>query len=204
MTTTKTTKTLITDINTEQHCVDQIEKTFHSAEVTIRREKRILVKLRSDLIPAYLSFAKNYQTLTHFTHMSCVDWPEDNEFELVFILWSYEKSIQVIVKTRIDRENPKYMTLKHYWPHIETYEREIHEMYGIEFEGNDRLGEFLLEDWDDIPPMRRDFDTEKYALDNFAFRDQRGDAKDVRETISHRTGETLPGFAKDYSVRKKV
>jgi NADH:ubiquinone oxidoreductase subunit C len=76
-------------------------------------------------------------------------------------------------------------------------------MYGIDFEGNDRLGEFILEDWDDMPPMRRDFDTVKYAGEHYYKRPGREDAQDVRETISKHSGEEIPDFAKDYSIRQR-
>ncbi|MCK5520693.1 MAG: NADH-quinone oxidoreductase subunit C [Candidatus Marinimicrobia bacterium] len=183
---------------------NQIQQTFQTAKVSSPRDKRLHVEIRSDLLPPLLSYAKTYLECTHFSHMSCVDWIEDKEFELVYILWSYEKSIQLIIKTRIPREKAEIATCNKFWPQISTYEREIHEMFGVKFNGNDAMGEFILEDWDDMPPMRRDFDTEKYARENFAFRDdRRDDAIDVRENIMEHSGEELPDFAEEYSVRKK-
>ncbi len=186
----------------ENKIVEQIAETFHSAEIKIQREKRIIVKLRSDLIPPFLSFAKEFLNFIHLAHYSCVDWIEENKFELVFMLWSYEENLMIIVKTKIERENPKFVSIRNFWPQAETYEREIHEMYGIYFEGNDRLNEFILEDWDDIPPMRKDFDTVKYAKENYFTRPGREDAQDVREIISEHSGEEVPDFAKKYSIRR--
>ena len=48
-------------------------------------------------------------------------------------------------------------------------------MYGVNYIGNDRLGEFILEDWVGKPPMLRDFDSikkkvlEKYDVDEISF-----------------------------------
>ena len=56
-----------------------------------------------------------------------------------------------------------------------------------------------MEDWDDIPPMRKEFDTLEYVNDSFWEREGREDAKDVRETIAERSGEDIPDFAKKYS-----
>ena len=72
-------------------------------------------------------------------------------------------------------------------------------MFGIQFPGLVGRQELILEDWDDIPPMRRDFDTLQYVMENFEFRSGREDARDVRETIAKRTGEEIPEFAKKYS-----
>jgi len=185
----------------ENKLTEQITKTFHSAKVKIKREKRIAVKLRSDLIPPFLSYTKEYLEFKHLSHISCVDWIEDNELELVFILWNYDLQVQIIAKTRIQRENAQFVSLKKFWNQAETYEREIHEMYGVHFEGNDRLGEFILEDWEGPPPMLRDFDTRKYAHETYYQRPGREDAESVRETITKHSGEEVPDFAKDYTIR---
>ena len=185
----------------ENKLLEQIKKTFNSAEVEVKREMRVAVQLRSDLIPPFLSYAKEYLEFKHLAHISCVDWIEDNELELVFILWNYELQVQIIAKTRIARENAQFVSLKKFWNQADTYEREIHEMYGVNFEGNDNLGEFILEDWVGKPPMLRDFDTIKYSKETYYQRPGREDAQNVRETISKHSGEEVPKFAKDYTIR---
>ncbi len=103
----------------------------------------------------------------HFVALSCVDWIKEGNMELIYHLFSYDNLEDVFLSIYLPRDQPKYKSLRHLFPQIETYEREIHEMFGVEFEGNDRLGEFILEDWEDMPPMRKDFDTEKYAKEKY-------------------------------------
>lgn len=186
----------------ENKLADEIKLRFRTAEVKIGREHRVNVTMHNDLIPPFLSFVKELVGFKHLSHMSCVDWIENNEFELVYILWNYNTNVQLITKTRINREKAEFESLRHFWPQLGTYEREIHEMYGINFLGHDNLTEFLLEDWDDMPPMRRDFDSIKFAQENFPDRsDARKDAQNVRETIAKHSGEEIPEFAKKYSIR---
>ena len=116
----------------------------------------------------------------HLAHISCVDWLEENKFELIFSLLNYDSKVMILAKTFIDRENPEFVSHTNYWNHAETYEREIHEMYGINFKGNERLTEFILEDWEGLPPMRRDFITNEYVKETYFEREGREDAKDVR------------------------
>ena len=185
----------------EQELVDRITKTFAEVSVKIQREKRVIVELPNDSVHPFLTFAKNSLGFEHLSHISYVDWIEENKFELVFIILSYSTMITVIVKTKIDREKAEFPTLLGFWPQVETYEREIREMYGVNFIGNDDKRDLILEDWDNIPPMRRDFDTVKYSRETFFMREGREDAKDVRETISQHSGEEIPDLAKIYSVR---
>ena len=101
----------------------------------------------------------------HFVMISCIDWIDDGEFELVYHIWSYEEKEHAMLSIRIPRENAKMKSLSHLFPQIETYEREIHEMYGVHFEGNNRLTSFFLENWNHMPPMRKDFNSEKFVKD---------------------------------------
>ena len=75
--------------------------------------------------------------------------------------------LHIILKTRIPREKPQFKTVIGIFPNAEPYEREIHELYGINFEGHPRLTPLLLERNYEIPPFRKDFDTRKYVKDFF-------------------------------------
>lgn len=189
------------ELKIEKEIAEEINQTFHSAEVTVKREKRVVVKLRDDLITPFLSYAKSNMNFIHLAHISCVDWLEENKFELIFSLLNYDSKVMILAKTFIDRENPEFVSHTNYWNHAETYEREIHEMYGINFKGNERLTEFILEDWQGLPPMRRDFDTVQFSKDTFYNRPGREDAQDVRTTVTKKSGEEIPDIGKDYTVR---
>ena len=181
----------------EEQIINTIHTTFKSAEAEIQRHGRLIVRLRSDLLPAFVSYLKNYLDFNHLVMISCVDWMEDNQFELIYHLYSYEKKVHVMVKVRLNRGQPSAQTILPFWDQAGTYEREIHEMYGVHFEGHPDLSEFILEDWDDIPPMRRDFKTREFVEENYEWRKGREDAQDVRETISRQYDEKLPQFKND-------
>lgn len=191
----------MTDINLEreQKIVDQMVNTFQHLSGKVKRIRRVEVSVNKEKISSVLAYAKQQMNFTHFTHMSCVDWLEDEHFELVYILWSPEQKIQLLVKTLLNRENAEIENVDMLWRQANTYEREIREMYGIQFTGLEGRQEFILEDWDDMPPMRRDFDTAAYVKDVYFDRPGREDAKDVRENIVKRSGEEIPDFAKKYS-----
>ncbi len=191
----------MTEINLEkeQRVVQQLEQTFQNLSGKVVRERRVSVSVEKELIPSVLSYAKNQLGYIHFSHMSCVDWIEDEHFELVYILWSPEDKVQLLIKTLVNRENAEIDNIDMIWRQANTYEREIREMYGIQFNGLEGAHEFILEDWDGMPPMRRDFDTAEYIKDAFFERAGREDAGNVREEIIKRSGEEIPDFAKKYS-----
>ncbi len=189
------------ELTLENNLIDALKGHFNDKiyDAEVKRAQRVSVRTDLETLESLLLFLKEKLGYNHLSHISCVDWIEDNRFELVFILWSYEEKINVFVKAYVDRENPVAPNIDYIWRQANTYEREIREMYGIEFEGLVGRKEFALEDWDDLPPMRRDFDTLEYVNEHFIPRPGREDAQDVRETIANRTGEEIPEFAKKYS-----
>jgi len=95
--------------------------------------------------------------------VSGVDWPKDNQFEIVYHLTSYSrtelKDIVLSISVKVPRDDPETPSLESIWKSSEFHERETHEMFGIIFKDHPRLDRLLLpEDWADIPPLRKDFD----------------------------------------------
>ncbi len=153
----------------------KLESSFDNIKVNITKNNRLTVTIKKDGIISILSFLKKLG-YEHLALISCVDWVEDNEFELIYILSAYmedDKEYQekekrsIIIKTRISREEAKFMTVIDVFENAEPYEREIHEMFGVNFQGHPRLTPLLLEIKYEIPPFRKDFDTRKYVKEVF-------------------------------------
>ena len=189
------------DLQKENLLLEQLKNHFNDKifDLKVQRHRRVQLRTTTEQIEAVLLYLKEKLGYKHLSHLSCVDWIEENRFELVYILWHPGDKINVLVKIDVDRLNPVAPNIDYIWPQANTYERELREMFGIQFPGLVGREELILEDWDDIPPMRRDFDTLQYVMENFEFRSGREDARDVRETIAKRTGEEIPEFAKKYS-----
>ncbi|MDH4139725.1 MAG: NADH-quinone oxidoreductase subunit C [Coriobacteriia bacterium] len=81
----------------------------------------------------------------------------DEEFELVYRLTSRAMSCGMFLKCRVPRENPRGRSLVPLWPAALWQEREVYDLFGIEFEGHPDLRRILLpEDWDGHP-LRKDY-----------------------------------------------
>ena len=154
---------------------EKLESTFKDLKVIIPEESRIAVTAETHSVLAILRFLKD-TGFNHLALISAVDWIEDDFFELCFILTSYMQNnveytdsprLHIILKTPIPREKPQFQTAIGIFPNAEPYERELHELFGIKFEGHPRLTPLLLEREYEIPPFRKDFDTRKYVEDVF-------------------------------------
>ncbi len=154
---------------------EQLTSAFEEIRIEIPEETRTVITAKKDTVLSILSFLKNHG-YNHLGLISCVDWIEEKAFELVYILSAYmqedekytdKEKINIIVKTKISREKSEFLSIIPIFENAEPYEREIHELYGIRFEGHPRLTPLLLERKYEIPPFRKDFDTRKYVKDVF-------------------------------------
>ena len=169
--------------------LEKIKKVFNLEDSNIKSENFLIITIGQDKLKEILVHLKHNENFKHLALLSCVDWIEDKKFQLTYILWNYKTKQNLIVKTYIDRDNPNHFTVYDIFPQAEIYEREIREMYGVNFEGNPTQHlDFALEDWDDIPPMRRDFDTLKYSLENYGEREE-FDRTNIRDIIAEFTDE---------------
>jgi NADH-quinone oxidoreductase subunit C len=145
--------------------------SFDDIRAEITDEQRLTVNCKKDTVVTVLSSLKN-SGYNHLVLISCVDWIKDNKLELVYILTSYTEEsekgkLNILVKTKIERDRAELHTVMGIFENAEPYERELHELYGIHFTGHPRLIPLFLEREYKIPPFRKDFDTEKYVEDIF-------------------------------------
>ncbi|MBN2454974.1 MAG: NADH-quinone oxidoreductase subunit C [Sedimentisphaerales bacterium] len=154
---------------------EKLESTFKDIQIAAIENNRMVVTAEKQSMSAILMSLKE-AGFDHLSLLSAVDWIEDNCFELCFILTCYMQSddeyldsqrLHLILKTKIPREKSQFETITGIFPSAEPYEREIHELFGIKFEGHKRLTPLLLERDYEIPPFRKDFDTRKYVQDVF-------------------------------------
>jgi len=153
----------------------ELESTFSTVQVKISEKDRLVIKTEKDGVLSILSFLKN-KGYDHLALISCVDWIDEKKFELVYVLSAYmqkdneymeKEKTTIILQTSIPREKPEFLTVIPIFKNAEPYERELHELYGINFEGHPRLTPLLLEREYKIPPFRKDFDTRKYVEEVF-------------------------------------
>ena len=153
----------------------KLESAFRDIRVSTPDVHRLVISVKSDAALSILRFLKD-TGYEHLALVSCVDWIEEKELELVYILSAYmqedseyreKEKTNVIVKTRISRETPDFFTVIPIFKNAEPYERELHELYGVHFEGHPRQTPLFLERDYKIPPFRKDFDTRKYVEEVF-------------------------------------
>ena len=175
--------------------IENIKKQFSLSDVTSAHGYFITCDKKDTV--SLLTYLKNVEGFKHLVLITAVDWIEDNRFQLTYLLNNPVIKKELGVRTFIERsvwpEESVMDTSHHLWPAAKTYQRELHEMFGIDFPGSPEINEpLILEYWDDIPPYRKDFDTKKYSEETYFPREGRGTndpALYMKEKLYPREGE---------------
>ena len=88
---------------------------------------------------------------------TCVDFK--THLTMVYHFTSTEHREPLVVKVQLDRNNPEIETVSHIWRTADFNEREVYEMYGVNFLNHPDLRLLILPDgWEGKNPMRKDFE----------------------------------------------
>ena len=89
--------------------------------------------------------------------LTCIDWK--THLTMVYHLRSTIFHHNIVVKAKLDRDKPAIETVSHIWRTAEFHEREVYEMFGVDFLNHPDLRLLILPDgWEGKNPMRKDFE----------------------------------------------
>ncbi len=135
-----------------------LESKFSDIEIETKESfTSILVEKNS--LKSLLNFLKEELSFKMFIDMTCVDfYPSEPRFMAIYILFSPEKKQRLAVKTWANDET--LPTVTDLWKGAKWAEREIYDLFGINFEGHENLVRMFM--WEGYPyhPLRKDFPKE--------------------------------------------
>lgn len=89
--------------------------------------------------------------------LTCIDWK--THLTMVYHLSSVKHRHNIVIKSKLDRSNPEIETVSHIWRTAEFHEREVYEMFGVNFLNHPDLRLLILPDgWEGKNPLRKDFE----------------------------------------------
>jgi NADH-quinone oxidoreductase subunit C len=123
--------------------------------VFFRERATLLVSPR--FVPEALEHLRG-KGYTFLASVHGVDYfPEEPRLGVHYELLDMREVDRVTVKTRVHTERPKVPSVTLEWPTANHQEREIYDMFGVEFEGHPDLRRILMPEDYEGHPQRRDF-----------------------------------------------
>jgi NADH-quinone oxidoreductase subunit C len=110
------------------------------------------------LIPDILRLLRDEEQFDYCVDITAAHYPKrEKQFDVVWILYSFPRNQRMRVKTQI-ADGATLPSSVSIWPTANWLEREVYDMFGIQFDGHPDLKRILLPDgWKGFP-LRKDYD----------------------------------------------
>ena len=96
----------------------------------------------------------------HFDYLfclTCIDWKI--HLTMVYHLTSTKYRHNIVIKSKLDRNKPEIESVSQIWRTADFHEREVYEMFGVNFLNHPDLRLLILPDgWEAKNPLRKDFE----------------------------------------------
>ncbi len=90
--------------------------------------------------------------------LTCIDW-KTNLTMVYFFSSTTDRQKQLVVKIKLDSSKPEVESVAGIWRTAEFNEREVYEMFGVNFLNHPDLRLLILPDgWEGKNPLRKDFE----------------------------------------------
>ena len=170
----------------------KLNARFPLGELTEQRPDLAFITVPREQLRPLLLHLRDLEGFSHLVLLTAVDWLEEGIFQLTYLLSDRAKRRDLGLRLMLPRAAASMESIHDIWPTAATYQRELREMFGIDFPDSPGVNdEFILEGWTDIPPYRRDFDTLKFAEENFNQRPGR----ETRDPAQHMKDQLYPDKA---------
>ena len=88
--------------------------------------------------------------------LTCIDWK--THLTMVYHLSSTRHRHNIVIKSKLNRETPEIETVSDIWRTAEFHEREVYELFGVNFLNHPDLRKLILpDDWVGYP-LRKDYE----------------------------------------------
>lgn len=88
--------------------------------------------------------------------LTCVDWK--THLTMVYHLSATSHRQSIVIKANLDRNLPVIETVSDIWRTAEFHEREVFELFGVQFTNHPDLRKLILTDDFEGYPLRKDFE----------------------------------------------
>jgi len=148
-------------LRSPEEIAKRIVANFPEASAELRTANRLDITAPVSTLLEVASFLRS-EGFDHVTSVTGIDYPQLGLIKVVYHVSAYAepamRSLVLSLISNVPRGDANMPSLISIWPSAEYHERETHEMIGVCFQGHPSMNLLLLpEDWNDIPPLRKDF-----------------------------------------------
>jgi NADH-quinone oxidoreductase subunit C len=117
----------------------------------------LILQIAPKHVEGVCRYLKEKDGFVRLSAVTGVDWwPREPRFEVVYFLHSLERNARLRLSVRVPEGEP-LESVCHLWRGANWYEREVFDLFGIEFRNHPNLERILMpSDWEGHP-LRKDY-----------------------------------------------
>ncbi len=138
----------------------EVLKEFHAEAGSLDDLPQLTIDAKDTARVCGLAKEDSRLAMKQLLCLACVDYQD--HLQLVYFLHSLDTDNTLVLKTSVPPDDPRVPSITGVWRAGEWYEREAHDLFGVEFEGHPGLTPLLLYDGFEGYPGRRDFPFNDY------------------------------------------
>lgn len=144
--------------------IEALQKTFREKVKSVQvQHGDDIVTIASEALLDVVHFL--YQEAYGYTmllDLTCVDYlGEEPRFEMVYLLLSMTNNHRLRLKARVPEKDPQIDSLTSIWRNANWLEREVYDMFGIQFNGHPYMTRIFMYEGFEGHPLRKDYPVRK-------------------------------------------
>lgn len=129
--------------------IKEISSRFGDASIVVEKESVL------DIATVLKDDPYDFAMLLDLT---CVDYSgEELRFEMVYHFYSLSNNLRLRIKSRLSESDLKIESLTPLWGNSNWLEREVYDMFGIQFNGHPDLRRLFMQPGFEGHPLRKDY-----------------------------------------------
>lgn len=126
---------------------------------TFRDQTRLVVP--AEILASVMAALKNTHGCDYLVDVTCVDYLKyrdaSDRFGLIYLLTNTVDNWRITIRVPLNEPNLTVPSVEPLWAGAGWMEREVYDMFGINFEGHSDLRRILLPDEFTAHPLRKDY-----------------------------------------------
>lgn len=142
-----------------QTTVDSLADKFSNQLIEVYQSSGdTFIRIEADSIVEICQFMKDQLHYIYLSDVFGIDrYTSEERFEIVYNLLSLRDTTRVFLKVRCEEENPEIESVTSVWPAASWFEREVYDMFGVNFTNHPDLRRIYLPEDFEYYPLRKEF-----------------------------------------------
>lgn len=142
-----------------QRVIDALSEQFSDSLIDIYQSSGdTFAHVEADAIVDICRYLKEEQNFIYLTDAFGADrFTSENRFEVFYNLVSLKEQIRLFLKIQLEESNPVVQSVSGVWKSANWSEREVYDMFGIEFTDHPDMRRIYMPEDYDYFPLRKEF-----------------------------------------------